>query len=66
VRMRGALPPVSVVIPCHNAGKWVRAVIESALDQGYLPTMLIWLVNGNSRGSLGPETACAHVNVPFP
>jgi len=36
-----SLPKVSIVIPAHNAGKWIRRAIESALAQTVTPEEVI-------------------------
>jgi hypothetical protein len=44
-------PPVSVVIPCFNAGKWIAGAIESALAQT-LPVEVIVVDDGSRDDSI--------------
>ncbi len=43
---------VSILIPCHNAERWIRQAIESALAQSYAPTEVIVVDDGSKDGSL--------------
>jgi glycosyltransferase involved in cell wall biosynthesis len=45
-------PLVSIVIPCHNAERWVSEAIESALGQTYANIEVIVVDDGSSDGSL--------------
>lgn len=45
-------PLVSIIIPCHNAAKWVEAAARSAMEQTW-PNKEVLLVNdGSTDGSL--------------
>lgn len=41
-------PCVSVVIPCHNVGNWVRSAVQSAVSQGALVKEIIAVDNNSS------------------
>lgn len=43
---------VSILIPCHNAERWVGQAIESALAQTYTPLEVIVDDDGSTDGSL--------------
>ncbi|MGJ0396973.1 MAG: glycosyltransferase family 2 protein [Methylocystis sp.] len=43
---------VSILIPCHNAERWVGQAIESALAQTYTPREVIVVDDGSTDGSL--------------
>lgn len=45
-------PLVSIIIPCHNAERWVGAAIESALGQTYPNTEVIVVDDGSTDRSL--------------
>ncbi len=45
-------PLVSIVIPCHNAERWVADAIESALAQTYSPTEVLVVDDGSTDGSI--------------
>jgi glycosyltransferase involved in cell wall biosynthesis len=42
---------ISVVIPCHNASRWLRRSIESALSQTYRPIEIIVVDDGSTDDS---------------
>ena len=42
------LPAVSVIIPCHNYGRFVTAAVESALSQTYQPVDVIVIDDGST------------------
>lgn len=44
-------PTVSILIPCHNAERWIRAAIESALAQTYPHIEVIVVDDGSTDGS---------------
>ena len=44
-------PLVSIVIPCHNAERWVADAIHSALSQTYTATEVIVVDDGSIDGS---------------
>ncbi len=47
------MPPlVSIIIPCHNAERWLAAAIESALAQTWPSVEIIVVNDGSSDGSL--------------
>lgn len=43
---------VSILIPCHNAERWIGQAIESALSQIYAPTEVIVVDDGSTDNSL--------------
>ncbi len=45
-------PLVSIIIPCHNAERWVGATIESALEQTWPNQEVIVVNDGSDDGSL--------------
>lgn len=45
-------PLVSILIPCHNAARWVRHCIESALSQTYPHKEVLVVDDGSSDQSL--------------
>ncbi len=49
-QQQGAL--VSVVIPCYNAGRWLREAIESALGQTHRPIEVIVVDDGSTDDSV--------------
>src|SRR5262245_9102291 len=44
--------PVSILIPCFNAERWIGQAIESALSQTYLAKEVIVVDDGSHDGSL--------------
>src|SRR4051812_31286688 len=42
----------SVIIPCFNAGRWIRAALESVTRQSYQPHEVIVIDDGSSDDSL--------------
>lgn len=48
---------VSVIIPCYNAARFLRATIESALHQTVSPLEVIVVDDGSTDGSLGVARA---------
>ena len=42
---------VSILIPCHNAERWIREAVESALAQTWQPVEVIVVDDGSSDGS---------------
>jgi glycosyltransferase involved in cell wall biosynthesis len=48
--MTGSL--VSILIPCHNAEKWVAEAVSSCLAQTYAPIEIIVVDDGSTDGSL--------------
>ncbi len=47
------MPPlISILIPCHNAERWLAETLESALAQTWAPTEIIVINDGSSDGSL--------------
>lgn len=47
-----AKPLVSILIPCHNAERWVAEAIHSALDQTHEPKEVIVVDDGSTDRSL--------------
>ncbi len=45
-------PLVSIIIPCHNAGRWLRATLQSALAQTWPVTEIIVINDGSTDDSL--------------
>jgi glycosyltransferase involved in cell wall biosynthesis len=45
-------PLVSILIPCHNAERWIRQCVESALGQTYPHKEVLVLDDGSADGSL--------------
>lgn len=50
-------PRVSILIPCHNAGRWVAATLESALAQTWPRTEIILVDDGSTDDSLAVARA---------
>lgn len=48
----GAAPRVSILIPCHNAERWIAQAIESALAQTWPNKEVIVVDDGSTDGSL--------------
>ncbi len=46
-----AKPLVSVIMPCHNAERWVGEAIESCLNQTYPNVEVIVVDDGSTDGS---------------
>jgi glycosyltransferase involved in cell wall biosynthesis len=46
------LPQVSILIPCHNADRWIAQAIESALNQTYPHKEVIVVDDGSTDRSL--------------
>lgn len=46
---------ISVVIPCHNAARWIEESIESVLNQSLLPVQII-LINDSSTDATEQKT----------
>jgi glycosyltransferase involved in cell wall biosynthesis len=47
------MPPlVSILIPCHNAEQWLTATLESALNQTWQHTEIIFVDDGSTDASL--------------
>src|SRR2546421_12547046 len=44
--------PVSILIPCFNAKRWIGTAIQSALAQTYEPKEIIVVDDGSTDGSL--------------
>ncbi len=44
---------VSIGIPCYNAGRWLAAAVQSALDQTWTAKEVIVVDDGSTDGSLG-------------
>ncbi len=49
--MTPSRPLVSVIIPCHNASRWLRQTLESAVAQTWAPTEIIVVDDGSSDDS---------------
>lgn len=45
-------PLVSIIIPCHNAERWLAATLESALRQTWPAVEIIVINDGSTDGSL--------------
>jgi glycosyltransferase involved in cell wall biosynthesis len=45
-------PLVSIIIPCHNAARWLAPALESALGQTYPRTEVILVNDGSTDASL--------------
>ncbi|MBR9802985.1 glycosyltransferase family 2 protein [bacterium] len=45
-------PKVSILIPCHNAERWVAEAIQSALDQTHEPKEVIVVDDGSTDNSI--------------
>ncbi|MBI2814103.1 MAG: glycosyltransferase family 2 protein [Opitutae bacterium] len=45
-------PSVSIIIPCHNAGRWLAETIQSALGQTWPDKEIILVDDGSTDGSL--------------
>ncbi len=45
-------PLVSIIVPCHNAERWLAATLESALTQTWPHTEIIVVNDGSRDGSL--------------
>lgn len=45
-------PLVSIIIPCHNAGRWLGATLRSALGQTWPATEIIVINDGSTDDSL--------------
>lgn len=43
---------VSIIIPCHNAEKWIGSAIKSAIDQTWRPIEVIVVDDGSTDSSL--------------
>jgi glycosyltransferase involved in cell wall biosynthesis len=43
---------VSIIIPCHNAARWLAATLESALGQTWTPVEIIVVDDGSTDESL--------------
>jgi glycosyltransferase involved in cell wall biosynthesis len=50
-------PLISIVVPCHNAERWLAAAIESALAQTWPDKEIIVVNDGSSDGSLAVARA---------
>jgi glycosyltransferase involved in cell wall biosynthesis len=46
------MPPVSIIIPCHNAAPWLAATLESALAQTWPEKEILLVDDGSTDGSL--------------
>lgn len=46
------MPLVSIIIPCHNAVRWLAATLESALAQTWPEKEIILVDDGSTDGSL--------------
>jgi len=46
------MPLVSIIIPCHNAERWLAATLESALAQTWPDREIILVDDGSTDGSL--------------
>ena len=60
---------ISVVIPCHNAGRWIAAALHSVADQTYPPHELLVIDDASTDDSIsqiyrsGVAVNLMHVNV---
>jgi glycosyltransferase involved in cell wall biosynthesis len=52
MRRESAYPVVSILIPAHNAERWVAQSIQSALDQDWPRTEIILVDDGSRDGTL--------------
>jgi glycosyltransferase involved in cell wall biosynthesis len=50
--MTAAAPEITVVIPCHDAERWVGRAIASVLDQAGVAVEVVVVDDGSSDGSL--------------
>lgn len=46
------IPTISILIPCHNAERWIGQTIQSALDQTYPSKEVVVVDDGSSDRSL--------------
>jgi glycosyltransferase involved in cell wall biosynthesis len=46
------MPPVSIIIPCHNAAPWLAATLESALAQTWPEKEILLVDDGSTDDSL--------------
>lgn len=56
-------PLVSILIPCYNAARWLRASLDSALSQTYPNTEIIFVNDGSSDNSLAIAQSYASTNL---
>lgn len=47
-----SVPLVSIIIPCHNAARWLAQTLESALAQTWAHKEIILIDDGSTDGSL--------------
>ncbi len=52
-------PLVSILIPCYNAGPWLRQTLESALAQTWIAREIIVVDDGSTDDSADIARACA-------